>query len=303
MVFAVMALIVVPGVVVSNWGVRPDDDDTVHLAVYDKTLAMYQRSPINDADAFWNLPPEPIVEVYEQGWPRPYLVRSRGYARERDDSFFGRIVSDHPPSEPWLLVYVDSPGCPGPGYESIFWSNADNWPYRGDVWRWHWGNTAIDASLLLAAVCLAFWGTQRWLRWRGGLFRLRVIELLAGTTVCALGIGWHQYHVRLQGVEDRIDESLEIENADSADDLIWRYVRLGYCYREYVGPEWLRRLIGHEELLPFLEHVTTCRMDAPLSADSQQDWRTTLGRMNELPYLESVIMGDGWFDAVDEWGG
>ncbi len=239
-----------------------------------------------------------IVDCYQHGWPWTCLTRGQGMAMA--DAFSGVIVAGRDRSSAALCFEGRNwVGC-FPLYDEVAWSNFDNWPLHADVWQWNWKLALLDLLVGIAIVGGMTLATERWLRWRGGLFRFRLIELLAFTTLVAVGFGYWKYHDSLKSFENRIISSRFAftqpfgDPIDSTDQLFAIAPQLPqqpattkpsdtqsikiYNYDDsYCGPTWLSRLLGCEGLVPdCFWHITFVSLDGAM--DNHVDWKT-LGRL------------------------
>lgn len=199
-------------------------------------------------------------ELHLHGWPRRCAIRG-----------FGEMLDPQPYLRGYGYYGMSSPTR---GRNKVrYWTQSANWPLRNDAWSIHYGNLAFNLAAMLLAVAAAMWGTDRWVRKRGGIFRLRLIDFLAVIALVAGGLGWLKYHEAAGRAERAIVEEVKTRTK-------WRYS----VFSEYAGPEWLRRLAGGEEFLPQFEHVTKAqfRVGPP--------WMTDLDELARLPYLKRLTV-------------
>lgn len=206
----------------------------------------------------------PTTALYEHGWPRPYLARTK-------------IIEAFQPykdSKPKLTSGKMNSGFLGPSTLADFvsWSNYDNWPFESEAWRIHPGHLLLDSIIVVFVVGGTGLTTEWWLRSRGGLFRFRIIDLLALATICGLLLGWYKYHERITRLETQVAATHKKPRKKC-------YVNQ---YKSYDGPDWLRRLVGDDAYLPFLYHAR----DAGLTFD--EGWEANFAELVKLPRLQNV---------------
>lgn len=214
--------------------------------------------------AYDNLTQHQTPALHQHGWPLPSVVRST-----RVSSFAMISGVDMPPV---LTIGHASMSCFGTPIHYVRWSNYHTWPLTGDRWGVHLGNLLVDLlafGLVVGGVGAA---VEWWLRSRGGLFRFRLVDVLAAFTVCAVALGWHQHHSGIRDLESRLDTDL------NQGDVWQRY----QGFRSYTGPEWLQRLAGHPDYVPPLNHVTTARLS------QSDDWQDELSKLARLPYVTEL---------------
>ncbi|TWT85442.1 hypothetical protein Pla123a_02490 [Posidoniimonas polymericola] len=214
--------------------------------------------------AYEDLPGFQVPALQQHGWPLPSVVRSTRV------SAFAMISSVKMP--PVLTIGHAFTTCNGVPMHYVRWSNYHTWPLTGDRWGVHPGNLLVDLVTFALVVGGVGAVVEWWLRSRGGLFRFRLIDVLAAFTICAVALAWHHQHAELRDQEARLEADL---NQGAA-------LNRFSVYRTYTGPEWLQRLAGHPDYVPLLNHVTT----AVLS--SSEDWQGELNRLAELPYIEEL---------------
>lgn len=208
------------------------------------------------------------IQLYEHGWPRPWLVR--GIRIE--------MFSPYKYSTPLITSGKKLPAFLGPSYlaDYVSWSNYANWPLASEAWRIHPWHFVLD--FLLAFVVAGSVGlvTEWWLRSRGGLLRFRIVDLLGAITVCALLLGWWAYHERMTEVEREVEEHFTSGAHASTRNWGWK---------QYAGPEWLRKLVGDDAYLPFLHHNKYARW-----WPDGEEWRSDIEQFVRLPRLEHVSL-------------
>ncbi|WP_425396141.1 hypothetical protein [Aeoliella sp.] len=213
------------------------------------------------------------VRLFEHGWPRPFLFRTIGSTWKWDVDGTMHRSRDNAPY--WLKF--DKHGntlYPAP-YHAIRWSSTDHWPLEADAWAIDVPHLLIDMAVAVLVIVAIGFVAERWIRWRGGLLRFRLLEMLAATTVCAMLLGWYTHHTRAHRLESEV-----LEQCDRlTEGNMWQR-------SEYVGPEWLRCLVGNDQLIPLLHHTTH------FGFQGQGDWHNntqveqSLKHLERLPYLE-----------------
>lgn len=255
-----MVLIVVPGK--QTWSQFEEDETWVggqSSVVYEATERRYSSA---SRLGHW----DSDTSVYVHGWPKPYLVRS-----------LSTQAGSSTGTKSTLLIEFDNgySSCAGPLNGSVFWSNYDNWPLRGVEWRFHYSNTIIYLGVFVVVASLVAAATEWWIRSRGGFFRFRIYDVLAVLTVVSLLLGWCRHHVNAKQIEEQVEDYFYESNPFSCPL---------YVQERYVGPGWLVRLIGHEDLLPFLHHVESGNLQA------RESWREDLQQVARLSYLQELSL-------------
>lgn len=259
-----LVLIMVPGQAYYSYhNSRLDWWDKQCDQVYQQTQAKLEKSRRKND-------PLLTVNLYEHGWPKPWLIRSTAVPA------FGNYYQVA--STPLFTSGKKNSGFLGPSLlaDYVAWSNYDNWPFHSVEWRIHAWHLAFDLLIFLAVVGGTSIATERWLRSRGGLFRFRLVDLLAALTVCGVVFGWFSYHARMTRLEVRVAEYGQIGDAPG-------YRRIS-TWKAYSGPDWLKRLVGDDDYLPFLYHVHEATFHA------SKDWRESLNKIVSLPRLERLHM-------------
>jgi hypothetical protein len=206
------------------------------------------------------------------GWPKPW-------AATRRDTY---VKS---PLNPYLHFTQPPLSSPWPG-----WTSADAWPYKAAASRVHWGNLLLDMVVAVAVLAAFGAATEFWLRRRGGPLRLRIIDLLAVTTVGALALGWYRYHERVHGNEQRLTTQIMGNDWIMPSEIVgFRFdpvetgsARLLMSEFRYCGPDWLILLIGNERLLPACRHRYAAKVQVTA------DWRNDIRELESWPYLQHV---------------
>lgn len=256
-----LVLVVVPG----QLCYAPHDDSPTWWEQQCKQVNKLTQKALEEAHT--ENSPILISQLYEHGWPRPYLVRSIGVPA------FGEYYKTA--SKPLLTSGRMVNGFMGPSFLAhyVSWSNYDNWPLKSERWRIHPLNLALDVSIFLIAVCVVGFATERWLRSRGGLFRFRIVDLLAALTICGLLFGWIAYHARLTSIEQQVASYGTGNNPQESRLRTWK---------RYSGPDWLWRLVGDDAFLPFLHHTHEA------SYYSGATWREDFDQLVRLPRIEKL---------------
>ncbi|WP_197528727.1 hypothetical protein [Aeoliella mucimassa] len=227
---------------------------------------------------------------YQHGWPWPYLERSRAFLIDFSqpdvvpefkfggDDYTPYYVSRPLPSTPWIWFYPETDLIPPVTHRCITWSNFDHWPLRSDSQQWYRVNLVLDSSILLGVTLVTLVGTEQWIRWRGGLLKFRLVELLGVLLLCSVALGWQQYHARLAQFEEGLTNEL--------------YASVGELNRELMAPLWLQKLVGYEPLLPdFLRHVTECRyLGHTTHGQAEELWQSDFKQLAKLDYLEELTL-------------
>ncbi len=218
-------------------------------AVYEES----QPTPIRKArviNGVYQWDPWSNPTIKQHGWPRPFLVRS---------------IPTKPELEPYPPIPREEQ------LSRVSWTRASNWPLQATAWRIHPGNLLLCIGVWVGVVCGAGAVTEWWVRRRGGLWRFRLIDLLALATVVALVVGWWSHHKHVKQLENNI-----IEQADRSFDF----------YPDYVAPVWLARLAGDESSLPHFWHITNALHRE--GALGNEELELILG----LPYVKELKLYD-----------
>lgn len=212
--------------------------------------------------------PSQYTEIHLHGWPYSGVARC--------------VLYDQWPSATY--TYGNPPPPPPP--PTRYWTEAKSWPLEADKWLVSWPTVVLDAVICLALVFAVGALAEVWILRRGGKFRLRIVDFLAMFTVVAMLVAWYQYHVRLQRTELRVANYFETSHhgtLNRQNGSLLPYATLD-PHTEYCGPEWLRRLVGNEALLPTLHHVRS----AHLQVSTQ--WHDDIDQLGRLPYLRGVCL-------------
>lgn len=255
LVAVAMILIMVPGERLDVSSVPEDVATSWWSQLVQETRSEAQRlyqlpPPEHDGSQFFLL--DPSSALSQHGWPAPAFVRATPI--DLSLSFFNPI-----PSAP-----------PKPA-----WADSDNWPLRADIWRMHWGNLLLDIAVFVLIVVGTGVLIEVWLRRRGGLFRFQLIDVLAALTAACLLLGWWQWHARIAQEEVRVHALLNRDSPKKATS-----IKRFYDRKEYFGPDWLKRLVGHADYLPFLNHTDEAHL---IYVDHTED---SFKALCHLPYLK-----------------
>jgi hypothetical protein len=266
LVAVALVLIVVPGeyretqfaAAESEWQRQCKD---LSLATYETHMAEAKRN---------GDPPHVTVQVFEHGWPMPFLARSLVVRQLKS----GELYREK--STPLIRFKSRFAHWGGSLYHHVSWSDSRNWPLSADDWTLRPLPLMLNivASLLIVGAC---GGLAEWRIRTGRLFRFRLAELLALVSFVGLLLGIYAYHTNLQrheaaGAKPPQPPAFLTHNGNLTS------------MQKYVGPVWLRKLVGQEYLLPFFHHVYA------VSVNSNKDWEASFDHLTTLPYLESVQM-------------
>ena len=158
------------------------------------------------------------VDVWSHGWPREFLRRQ--YAQ-----------SDY------LLQYHWYP---------VVWSSREAWPLSGKAYEFDPILLAADVVLGLAIIAIAVAACEYWRRRRHG-FRFSLLDGGVLTAFVCGALGWWQMHAHAHAAEESALASLLTSRGG--------LVHVQHT-EKYSGPDWLQRLVGNSELVPFCNHVT-----------------------------------------------
>lgn len=175
------------------------------------------------------------VEEFIHGWPLTYCRRSSGYGGKG----WTRKRNGPPAVIPVDGAFGWVDGCP--------WNLRAAWTFDSNESRWSPVAMVADFVLAVGGVAVAVLAVQTWIRRRGGRVRLRIIDLLALTTVVAVVAGWRQLHVTQHSREEAALETLRGWAPQGGGKLQHTW--------SYRGPEWLVRLAGSHRF-PYCFHLT-----------------------------------------------
>lgn len=163
----------------------------------------------------------------------------------------------------------------------VSWSNRDNWPLESEFYRFRLGYLLLDLLAALVVVAVAAALTEGWIRWRGGLLRFRILDLLIVITGSSVALAWYFHHWRISERENKVVQSMTTET--------W----IRGAEQDYAGPKWLARLVGNEELLPFLYHYDHVQWHNSKTVQSYDQWQREFQAVRKLQCLRSVTLPDG----------
>ena len=219
--------------------------------------------------------PWTLVQTWEHGWPWTFLTREVPYAYS--PSWQNLAIAppaagefDYDPQHDRTLP-LEAVRLRG---EPIAWTAPVAWRFAGgESRRWRWGAAAADLTVCIVLVSLAAWAVERWRRRRGSLVRWRLADLLAAVALAAGVMGWARYHQLHHATNQRVDELFQEicgawwnaeearrsylfqlaywgpTAATSPDETLPPLERPQWREWEFVGPQWLARLVGSRELL------------------------------------------------------
>lgn len=231
------------------------------------------------------------VRVYEHGWPYPFLGRALVYG------------PDHPAfkvrsrSTAWIRFPRYFPAMGGTGDLEVSWSKYDRWPLEANGWLFRPWHFLID----LAVVSLLVVGIGAFTQWRvvrlglGGRFRL--FDIFIGIFACAAILGFYAYHVQLQhreapGLSRALPRRIAVGITPPTPPSYALFNGELTAYQRYCGPDWLRKLVGNEFLIPAMHHVywaTISLRDAREGDDREEAYR----HLSQFPYLTTVRVDRG----------
>ncbi|MGI9455600.1 MAG: hypothetical protein ACR2NU_03515, partial [Aeoliella sp.] len=202
--------------------------------------------------------PDFVLE-YDHGWPTPWLRRALGYG---EDPW---RLSTQTGSVPALKI-ADYP---------IAWSAPMAWPLSADAWKIH--TVGLLVNLLVGALLIGIPTAccEWWLRSRGGLWRFRLIDVLAVMTLVGTGFGFWRWD---QSEMEREQAYFPTSNVT----ISYKSVPMSREQPEYCGPVWLERLVGNRELIPLM------RRHAELSFTPGFDDPSLLQSAHQLRHLERL---------------
>jgi hypothetical protein len=172
------------------------------------------------------------VKIIEHGWPRPYLARALVYKQTLD----GKTYRDNSTAKIRFLSPFLSWG--GSTYHDVSWSDYDNWPLSADDWMLDVGALALDLAVVLLLIAVVGAAAQWRARRSPGWFRFHLVDLLAALTCIAVLLGIYTYHARLQKREAQA-------GTPPLPPSFLRHDGQMTASQEYIGPVWLRKLVGN----------------------------------------------------------
>ena len=209
-----------------------------------------------------------IVHEYEHGWPFAFARRAIGFGGKN-----------------WPKEGTSTkPRWSYPGKVGIAWSVPDAWPFSSDVSEWRVVALLTDCVIVAAIAIFAATMTERWIQRRKRLWRLRLFDLMALTTVVALFFGWRQWHLQQHRLEYELLVSMQ-EARNSHFSAAVPNFNSPMLSGDVVDttPAWLRRLLGTSEFTSWCRHLQS----PPgwlLSKISEKSW----GLLSQLKYIESA---------------
>ena len=204
-----------------------------------------------DIDAQFQGLPE-LVSERDHGWPIPWLrsARWRDYSSAESTYWY---FHGH-----W-----------------IEWSNLDNWPFSADAWRFAPFGLVVNLCIAMCVVAVPMLGTETWLRRRGGPGRFKISDFLVVVLLAAAGLGFWRWDRSETSREARIAYQIEY------------FERKGSVSQGYVGPEWIERLAGNSDLVPFLHRYNSLWVKGNEMADLDYE------SLAKLQSLRSVTLNFG----------
>lgn len=234
----------------------------------------------------WGPPPDnglPIVVLeYEHGWPIEWGRRAIGYGAPPWRSVETVTVNNMPMANyDWKFsVY---------GY-SISWTTSLAWPLMWDCWQWSISGLLVNlfVSMLLVGIPIAI--CEIWIQRRGGLWRLRIVDLIVATAfVAAMFALWRW---------DKADRKQELEFLSQGSLTVTPSGAKGgdfgpEFYSSYAGPRWLSSLAGNSESLPFLHRITYARSFGDCDSERRLQYIRNLRYLDlicwrQLPTMEEA---------------
>ncbi|MCA9240896.1 MAG: hypothetical protein KDA37_11885 [Planctomycetales bacterium] len=255
------------------------------------------------------------TDQYRHGWPLPCVTRGIGRVVLRTKRAGGGgwkdvFVRGHPVTAPTLSVHLPSDGdayasvntsnpnvfklIPVDWEETqIAWSSYNRWPFAIDAAKWRLDFLLIDLTLLLAIPLGLAAATEWWVRRRGGVLRFRLVDLVVAFAALSAAFAWYRSHADLRRAEQRVEaHGMAFWFSTGALMQGWQDHQQGHnayngYQREYLGPDWLRRLLGNQELVRFAKHIVAVQL-AP-----NESWSNNLEVLPKLDHLRSVSLPRG----------
>lgn len=247
-----------------------------------------------------------VVDQYQHGWPLPCVTRGFGRVQKAGGAF----VRGHRRTQPALSIRLPSDGDSFTSTRignsrnfqlvprdwevaPLSWSDYSRWPLTTDAAEWRIGNLLIDLTVCLAIPIVAAAAAQWWVRRRGGVLRFRLVDLAVFVVVCSVAFGWYRSHANLRQIEQRLEANgspFLFYRSALSDEWEWREqgVQSFNSYnRRYSGPDWLRRLVGADELVRFAKHLVAVQLVPDKS------WSTNVEELSNLHHVESVSLPRG----------
>lgn len=163
-------------------------------------------------------------DLYEHGWPYPYLARS--------------VVLDK--SAPRYR-------SPMGGHEGIGWIRADTWPLLANLRIVRWW--ALGADIAIGVLVVGSVGGMVEWRIRTGTskWRFRLFDAFLVIAAIGLFLSPFAYHTHVKRLEVLVLTTAEQNGIEAK--------------QEYHGPIWLRKLIGNESFLRNMYHIDSMTID------------------------------------------
>ncbi|WP_146115637.1 MULTISPECIES: hypothetical protein [Pirellulaceae] len=165
------------------------------------------------------------VDLYEHGWPIPYMAR-------------GVIREGVPPQYGFL---TDS-------YKGIGWIYAETWPFFADKRIFRGWALAVDLAVGLLFLGIVGAVIEWRIRSGDGRWRFRLFDAFLITAVLALFLAPFAYHAHVQRLEAPVLLLSLEENGIERD----------FAYH---GPVWLRKLAGNKFFLRSMFHIDAVTID------------------------------------------
>lgn len=211
-----LVLIMVPGELVWNTG---SETSAWQHSLQDLWETTSDRVPPSPNFCFLE------VDLYEHGWPFPFMARS--------------VIPDV--LQPQHSFFTDS-------YKGISWIYSESWPFFADERIFRWWALAVDLAVGLLILGIVG-GVIEWrIRWGAGRWRFRILDGFLITAVLALYLAPFAYHAHVQRLEATVFRLSLEENGVKGNS-------------EYHGPVWLRKLVGNEFFLPSMFHIDAVTID------------------------------------------
>jgi hypothetical protein len=169
------------------------------------------------------------VDTWSHGWPREYLSRPF----EQSD---------------YLLQF---------DYYPVLWSCRQAWSFSGKVYAFNPLMLVTDVVIGLAIIASATVACEIWRRRRRS-FRFSLLDGGVLTALLCVILGWWQTHSRAHAGEQAADAVLRAPNGPIRAPI--RAVGT----MKYRGPDWLQRLVGNSEFLPFCHHFDEMSFNSAL---------------------------------------
>lgn len=269
MVTITMVVIVVPGVASDRDETSPWYAESRKQLHWD-TAAKYQADARQLSTAH-----RTTIWIYDHGWPWPFMLRSLGSL----DTF---TATGPKQSRDWskpLLEFQGAPSGTSTGTPlEVAWSSRDSWPLESEFYRFRFGVLLLDCLAALLVVIGVAALAEAWVRWRGGLFRFRVHDLLIVSTLFSVTLAWYYHHLRISEKEGNVVQSMTKET--------W----IRGAEQRYAGPKWLARLAGNQELLPFLYHYDSVQWHDSRAVQDYDSWQREFDAVRKLRYLRTVTL-------------